>query len=119
MSEIEKLYENANADKDCKLYANYGACPDKTKECTYCEYYVYPEFTAEKQLELIKWLAITRAILIKQNRIFVGFETGNPKDLKCAEDLDLNFEETLAGLINNLWQDLTDIEKEKIERILE
>ena len=107
MSEIEKLMQNAKVKKYRLL--------DKDNKLKW----VYPEFTAEKQLEIIKWLAITRAILIKQNRIFVGFETGNPKDLKCAEDLDLNFEETLAGLINNLWQDLTEEEKAEIKRILE
>lgn len=118
MSEIEKLYENAEIKKkydcsDCEYLSEY-ICP----KCSDIQL-KYPEFTAEKQLELIKWLAITRAILIKQNRIFFGFETGNPKDLKCAEDLDLNFEETLAGLINTLWQDLIESEKAEIKRILE
>lgn len=118
MSEIEKLYENAGVKKkydcsDCEYLSGYicPKCSDKQLK--------YPEFTAEKQLELIKWLSITKAVLIKQNRIFIGFETGNPKDLKCAEDLDLNFEETLAGLINNIWKDLTDTEKVEIKRILE
>lgn len=107
MSEIEKLYENAGVEKEWKPLP-YGDIEE-----------YYPEFTAEKQLELIKWLSMTKAILIKQNRIFVGFETGNPKDLKCVEDLDLSFEKTLAGLINHLWQDLTDTEKAEIKRILE
>jgi hypothetical protein len=107
MSEIEKLYINANVEKEW-MPLPYGGIDE-----------FYPEFTAEKQLELIKWLAITRAILIKQNRMFVGFETGNSKDLKCAEDLDLNFEETLAKLINHLWQNLTATEKAEIKRILE
>lgn len=128
MSEIEKLYENAGVKKA----PDFDNCYPDVVKCRHCEHYkvideftgrclneVYPEFTAEKQLELIKWLAITRAILIKQNRIFVGFETGNPKDLKCAEDLDLNFEETLAGLINSLWQNLREQEKLQIKRILE
>ena len=68
---------------------------------------------------MIKWLAITKAVLIKQNRIFIGFETGNPNDLKCSEDLDLNFDDTLANLVINLWQDLTETEKAEIKRILE
>lgn len=127
MSEIEKLMQNAGIKKAPDI----NNCYPEMMKCHHCEHYkvideytgrclneVYPEFTAEKQLELIKWLAITRAILIKQNRIFVGFETGNPKDLKCVEDLDLNFEETLAKLINNLWQDLSDTEKAEIKEIL-
>lgn len=107
MSEIEKLYKNAGVEKEWKPLP-YGDIEE-----------YYPEFTAEKQLELIKWLSITKAILIKQNRMFVGFETGNPEDLKCVEDLDLSFEETLAGLINHLWRDLTESEKSEIKRILE
>ena len=113
MSEIEKLYENAEL-----LYCN-KCRHDSELDCLYMCESKYLPFTAEKQLELIKWLAITRAILIKQNRIFVGFETGNPKDLKCSENLDLNFEETLAGLINTLWQDLTEEDKTGIKNILE
>ena len=113
MSEIEKLYDNMDADKDCKKYANYGECPDKTKECTYCEYYVYPEFTAEKQLSLIKWLAKTRQVHITcllDNWIIEGF-------VRYGKKYD-SFESALAGLINNLWQDLTESEKEEIKEIL-
>lgn len=139
MSEIEKLYENAGikkqycgwldmGDLDCQM--RYVTCNsiNEWKESVLSSRYgeseeepelKYPDFTAEKQLDLIKWLSMTKAILIKQNRIFVGFETGNPKDLKCVEDLDLNFEETLAGLVNNLWQNLTETEKAEIKRILE
>ena len=115
MSEVEKLYKLAGVNKKC-IDKRYEKC---TGVCFDCKYFIYLPFTAEKQFELIKLISITKGILIKQNRIFIGFETGNPKDLKCAEDLDLNFEETLAGLINNLWQDLTEQEKAEIKRILE
>lgn len=30
-----------------------------------------------------------------------------------------NFEESLAGLINSLWQDLTEEEKQQVKGILE
>ena len=100
MSEIEKLYENANADKDCKLYPNYIACPEKTKECTYCEYYVYPEFTAEKQLSLIKWLIANGHCYFT-----VSIE---PRE----------FTEYLARYVNEVWQDLTEEEKAEVKEIL-
>lgn len=113
MSEIEKLYENANADKDCKLYANYGACPDKTKECTYCEYYVYPEFTAEKQLELIKWLAENKTIEISKH--FIDLKNNRHH---WVSRQGLQFEESLAELVNLIWPSLTDTEKAEIKEIL-
>lgn len=115
MSEIEKLYENANADKDCKLYANYGACPDKTKECTYCEYYVYPEFTAEKQLKLIKWLIIKHSLEINKGRYTTYFMC-NRKKYKCSSDDDFTM---LIKYMNEIWQDLTEEERKQIKEILE
>lgn len=134
MSEIEKLYENAGVDKDCKLYANYGACPDKTKECTYCEYYVYPEFTAEKQIEI-------ESVIFRHNFGFcelqrhLGTEFNNGKFVKhyfvwnymAQDDLDDDYIEynhqnrniALAGFVNRLWQDLTEEEKQQVKEILE
>lgn len=65
MSEIEKLYENANVEKkydcsDCEYLSEYicPKCSDKQLK--------YPEFTAEKQLELIKWLAENKIIEISK-----------------------------------------------------
>ena len=56
MSEITKLYENAGVKKllycdICKAQEHaLGLCAE-----TKCEPF-YPPFTAEKQIELIKWL---------------------------------------------------------------
>lgn len=114
MSEVEKLMQNANVEKDCKLYGNIRMCPYKTRECTDCKYYVYPEFTAEKQLSLIKWLAKTRQVHITcllDNWIIEGFVRYEKKYN--------SFENALAGLINEMWQDLSDTEKAEIKRILE
>ena len=138
MNEIEKLYKLVGCEKYVCMHKvqkycdRNGKCSD-TSEFTLClgedckkEYknIVFDKdndcyFSPEKQLELIKLISITKGILIKQNRIFIGFETGNPNDLKCSEDLDLDFSETLACLINVIWQDLTESEKAGIKRILE
>ena len=146
MSEIEKLYENAGIEPRyqdcCKLADKYwdneniadeylcfdhymkAVCPHNqecTDECKNAyDKTIYPEFTAEKQLEMIKWLA---------KRFDFGLEYYQNKTWAVQTQLGWdgyevmyehkNFAEALAGLINHLWQDLTDTEKAKIKRILE
>jgi len=117
MNEITKLYENANVEKhlvyfECHIgRSSMRCCPvssdERDKECSSCffrdkmkEVYEYPPFTAEKQLELIKWLSDTIG------NFYYDIETGS-------------FEETLAKLINKLWEDLTEKQKQQIKEILE
>ena len=59
MSEVEKMYENANIEQDriCEW-----VCKDSELCNANCEHYegtqiYYPPFTAEKQLSLIKLIA--------------------------------------------------------------
>lgn len=101
MTEIEKMYKNAGVEPqykkrtECKDGYTVGHPCEKGIACINCNRSVFedvmPPFTAEKQLELIKWL---------------------------SEDDTEKFEEALSGLINDLWQDLTDQEKEEIRGIL-
>lgn len=139
MTEIEKMFKNANAYKmlcNCEfknLYdyrIEYGSdvcdyTESKIKEpCNICKKVkqkikYYPDFTAKKQLELIKWLS-TKELKIRTNKqpyaIYIGI-LGN--DNTCFFGCEgLYFEQTLAEVINNLWQDLTDQEKEEIRGIL-
>ena len=118
MSEIEKLYENAGVEKEWKPLP-YGDIEE-----------YYPEFTAEKQLELIKWLAYKDydkdALLININASnYTYFSLGINS---CDDGNGLyedycfgskQFNEALAGVVNLIWQDLTDTEKAEIKRILE
>lgn len=126
MSEIEKMYELAGIEKR----AYYNICPKNTYlhnnltcyECEYfsveqpflkCSYRVYPPFTAEKQLELIKWLAKTRPIHITfliDKWVIEGM-------VRYGKRYD-TFEDALSGYINNIWQDLTEQEKTEIAEIL-
>lgn len=123
MTEIEKLYENAEIEKqipdlcsnseyycvDCGAYIK-GAKP-------YCKNADYPHFTAEKQLELL--------------RLF-GTKYESSDITKNSKEADIwslyfnifrktkeGFDEALAGLFNFIWQDLTPEEKAEIKRILE
>lgn len=149
MSEIEKLYENAGVkptyydactveDKywqDEKLANKYGtfdmymnAKCGQQENCTTlcsCAYTKenYPPFTAEKQLELIKWLAKNKNDF---GLTFYDFEK-EPQWESCCEYCweefndtckNIDFEQSLAGLINFLWKSLTDVEKEQIKEIL-
>ena len=106
MSEIEKLYENANVEKEWNPLP-YGGIDE-----------FYPEFTAEKQLKIIKF------ILKKHIDVRFVKSVGSGKfyiasmgsGVSC---LYKNFDETIASFINNTWQDLTATEKAEIKRILE
>jgi len=75
----------------------------------------YPPFTAEKQLDLIK--KVLEKGLLQLNRSSLGniqfCNFGNAGDYKAE------FNEALASFIINLWQDLTDNQKQEIKRILQ
>lgn len=124
MSEIEKLYENAGVQsfKTCEF------CTQKNIDCLKenisnitcgLSKDAYPSFTAEKQLELIKWLCqktYRNYLLIKYN--FTNYYWQIECNMIDSDKLD-NFAGTIASMINNLWQDLTDAEKAQIKNILE
>ncbi len=142
MSEIEKMYKNAGIKPEwqecCKIADKYWANNTESgfeylmqKECPYnqectdeCEYaydkVVYPPFTAEKQIELIKWLS-------KSKNGFGFFDAGEKVSCCCDFDCEWfeenfyaeDFDNALSGLINSLWQDLTEEEKQQVKGILE
>ena len=119
MNEVAKLYENADVNRDCNLYKHFTECPMKHTQCEDCENFVYPPFTAEKQLSLIKWLCQNTY----RNYIHIRYERDiNNWKIECnmigIREFG-NFDECFAGLINSLWQDLTDAERTQIKNILE
>ena len=132
MSEITKLYENAHIEKvinhECTY--DYGiTCPNDNDTCENCGYYKekepdYPPFTAEKQLELIKLLAH------KRNGFLLLAPTTDRNKFSTATDyyygsfrttvarLFKGIDETIAGLLNIIWQDLTEQERTEIAEML-
>ena len=106
MSEITKLYENAGVKKEvipCPAkYYGYDCTRNNwdDEDCS-CDIEGYPPFTAEKQIELIKWCLDNY-----RGYIFDSIETEW-------------FEEQLCAFINNIWQDLTEAEKQQVKGILE
>jgi hypothetical protein len=117
MSEVEKLYESAGVEKD--LYCCDGSCGEPTKRCKDCPDYreIYPLFTAEKQLNLIIFLA-NREIRISPTYISSGYYLNNIKKIKSSRNIS-TFETSLAQHINAIWQDLTEEEKQQVKGILE
>ena len=105
MNEVEKMYENAEVSKKC-IDKRYEKC---TGVCYDCKYFIYPPFTAEKQIELIK--------LIANRKGYPDYEYFGTLFDDYIQLLDFN--EALAKLVNNLWQDLTDVEKAQVKGILE
>ena len=130
MSEIEKMYENAGVKKQYDyivIQKNYNGKIAYTKRAVLekveqfknktlriievCPF--YPDFTAEKQLELIKWLAKTRPIYITfliDKWVIEGM-------VRYGKRYD-TFEDALSGYINNIWQTLTEQERTEIAEIL-
>lgn len=128
MSEIEKMYENAGiertpAEAHC-LRCWYGTCVLSEKECKKknkqkCKDFKgsiidgkYPPFTAEKQIELIKLLA--------KGEVKINNEDGEYEFSVIDTVSDFSsFEESLADLVNRMWLDLTEEEKQQVKGILE
>lgn len=91
MSEIEKMYARAMIK------------PLSITVCGVDEQIInYPPFTAEKQLEIVKQILFSTWWM-------------NLKRLQFSE----KFDEGLAQMINELWQDLSEEEKQQVKGILE
>jgi len=117
MTEIEKMFENVGI-RICKRKQGFTLKDCTDRECKKCGYYNIPLFTAEKQIGLIKFLLknYDGVDINKKNNRF-NFLVDNDTFIGCHHN-DKSFEESLAGVINKLWQDLTDQEKEEIRNIL-
>lgn len=124
MNEIEKMYENAGVNKIFKYYeCSYGTssiqiCPIPLGDCIgMCDrksIWEYPPFTAEKQIELIKFLA-GFLIHIKNIGGQINISIGDSYVSYYAENLSV----AIALCINSKWKNLTSEEKQQIKEILE
>lgn len=104
MTEIDKMFENAGIEPLCQI-------PDK-----FCGVQnIYADFTAEKQLELIKFLLDKYCDIRIRKNLEGAYYIKSFNDISCFSE---DFEETLASFTNTHLQDLTEQEKEEIRRIL-
>ena len=107
MSEIEKLYKNA-------MIANIGYDAWDAKD-------IYPPFTAEKQLSITKLIGLRYGLKFIINE---GMDYMLSTDLYNNNNFDkqgygYGYDEAIANLVNNLWQNLTPKEQQQIKEILE
>lgn len=123
---IQKLYEIAGVEdigeiESCSL-EDFKNCEYLWKfDCLKCEKAkkILPPFTAEKQLELIKWVSnfkVYESVIHKDRKWFMCASIG------CndyCESRNESFEQALTSLILELWQDLSDNQKQEIKRILQ
>lgn len=123
MSEIEKMYENAGVDyeeryNNCTLNKE-GQCELKCS-CDICKYseekYIYPLFTAEKQIAILQLLTRRYDLTISH---YEGWEFRYYDGEEPLEITGKDFTETFAKLISAYWQDLTEEERKQIKEILE
>lgn len=134
MSEIEKMYKNAKikkqycgwldmGDLDCQM--QYVTCNsiNEWKEAVFSSRFgeseeepelKYPAFTVEKQLELIKWLSIEYSFVSNYVKKYDEYILQVDDFYSTKKD----FSNALAGLINTLWQDLSEQERTEIAEIL-
>ena len=105
MSEIELLYKNAGVGYLTYIVDTFP--PVK-----------YPQikFTAEKQLELIKFI-LGKGVYYDTDKNCQEVWFHYTDDIENASYKP--FDEAIAEFINNLWQDLTEEEKQQIKEILQ
>ena len=117
MNEIEKMYENAGI----KSFKTCEFCTQRSIDCLKenisnitCGFAsdIYPPFTAEKQLEITKFL-LKKAVYydVKDDKYWFYYE-------ECESAGYKPFDEAVAHFINKLWQDLTEEERKQIKEIL-
>lgn len=120
MSEIEKMFENADviAKECCERDSDLcmSCCPKWNERQTCWKYRkIEPCFTAKKQLELIKFM-LGKGVYYDTDKDNDKYWFHLTDDMENASYKIL--EEALAEFINIIWQDLTAEEKEQIKEIL-
>jgi hypothetical protein len=113
-SNIKELYKLAGVNKT-NVTCDY--CELKCYDCTKTPCPVdYPPFTAEKQLELIKWVTRVNEELYleigKNTYDYYSFYFGY---LKWTD----TFEQGLCGLILQLWDELSSEQRTEVRGILQ
>lgn len=117
MSEIEKMYRRCKIKKQQTCRSSDTCYSGSLDRCEGCNSYQYPPFTAEKQIELIKWLIQNKRLCIHKAEYSNNFYMDTATTRLNGVD-NSSFEECLAGMLNLIWQDCTEVEQEQIRRIL-
>ena len=114
MSVVDKLYELAGFKRSkpscAECFLDRHSCCRSYDECPE----LYPPFTAEKQLELIKWLGKYDYFEVYYRPVQKDWIFGN----KTTDSSHYDFTLGLASWVSYLWKDLTETEQEEIRKIL-
>lgn len=108
MSEIEKMYKNAEIEPkyiegENLMEYSYGTLK-------------YPPFTAEKQIFLLQWLLDKTDLYLHRHKTDFTYSIASDN---YAVNKYKDFKESIAEFINAAWQDLTEEEKQQVKGILE
>lgn len=117
MSEVEKMYVLAKVkNKYCCKSSQCIVTNPYPEWCNKCESLIikYPDFTAEKQLELIKWLVEYDEFSCYQNKATKNYTIYDGAKV-C---MNITFEECIASWITYIWKSLTETERNEIRDIL-
>lgn len=125
---IEKLYKLAKVEKIKTCYWNCKHSFPCEECCIYKDEtvdFVYPLFSNTKQLELIKWLALkhNEYSILHIGRWTSGkFRFALDREPYYESDYaygNKDFSQALAGLVCELWEDLTEQQREEVRKVLE
>ena len=110
---IKKLYELAKVNNASLILKEKWIGSTMKVDCEFIEPY---NFTAEKQLELIKWLAVhfEECKLCYDEDYKWCCQTYANSSYCCEKS-----EDSLADLIFSLWEELTEEQREEIKLILD
>lgn len=111
MTEIEKMFENVGI----KCLHPSGFCKHIGATCEVCERHKYPPFTAEKQIELIKWLSKRRLLNITFCENKNTYQLSNNK---CTGGFCSDLATAVVSLVQCELDFCTEEEKEEIRRML-
>lgn len=120
---IEKLYELAEVEKLNKVSIHLNKAYNFEFHETDTKSDFYPPFTAEKQLEIIKWISLNTRYMWNyigqtvKNTWVLAIDYTQIFKFKSCEHAD--FSQALAGLVCELWEDLIPEQKEEVRGILE
>ena len=111
MNEIELLYKNAGIEVPIVRLKTFKDDNGKI--------YTQPPFTAEKQLEIMKFIIKKGYYCDEKETEFNGEKYCFCVDYVPFKRVWNTFEEAIAKYINDIWRDLTEEEKGQIRGILE
>ena len=98
-----------------KLYSLVGVEPYKF-DGVYYHHIEYPPFTAEKQIELIKWLSDISSYFSVHYDRYKGMY--NVQTCDGGLYVTNNLSEAIASRVNIIWNDLSEKQQNEIREIL-